>query len=155
VPLDKSVLAETALPLAEELAIEQGASLTLITVIPDLAVTNTTPIVGLVRGDYVHPDEVSEEAAKYLSGIASTLRVEAEYEVVEGKAANRIVQIADARQITDVVMASHGRTGLSRVFVGSVADSLIHHLHCPVIVVPALVASRQRIPRPTEDLAHV
>lgn len=155
VPLDKSLLAETALPLAEQLALEQGASLNLITVIPDFAMTNTTPIMGLARGDYVHPDELTEDASKYLRRTASTLRVEAHYEVVDGKAANRIVQVADAWSITDVVMASHGRTGLSRVFVGSVADSLIHHLHCPVIVVPALVASRQRLPRPTEDLAKV
>jgi nucleotide-binding universal stress UspA family protein len=155
VPLDKSLLAETALPLAEELAEEQGGSLNLITVIPDFAMTNTTPIMGLARGDYVHPDELAEDAMKYLSGVASTLRIEAHYQVIEGKPANRIVQVADAWNITDVVMASHGRTGLSRVFVGSVADSLIHHLHCSVIVVPALVASRQRLPRPMEDLATI
>ncbi len=154
VPLDKSVLAETALPLAEALALENNAGLNLITVIPDSAVSNTTPNMGLGRGDYAHTPKLTDDALKYLAGVASTLKVDVRYEVLDGKTANRIVQAADAWGITDVVMASHGRTGLSRVFIGSVADTLIHHLHCPVIVVPALVTSRQTVPRPTEDLAR-
>ncbi|HCG00845.1 MAG TPA: hypothetical protein DEV93_09925, partial [Chloroflexi bacterium] len=39
-----------------------------------------------------------------------------------------------------VVMTSHGRTGLRRAVLGSVADDLIRHLDCPIIVIPALAA---------------
>ncbi len=44
--------------------------------------------------------------------------------------------------ISDVVMASHGRSGLSRVLLGSVADSLIEALDIPIVVAPALATNR-------------
>ena len=42
--------------------------------------------------------------------------------------------------ITDVVMASHGRTASPRAVVGSVAAALIQHLRCRIVVIPPLVA---------------
>jgi nucleotide-binding universal stress UspA family protein len=51
-----------------------------------------------------------------------------------------LIEAVDDWGITDVVMASHGRTGLARVILGSVADELIQRLHLPIIVIPALAA---------------
>jgi len=51
-----------------------------------------------------------------------------------------LIQCAKREKVTDIVMASHGRTGLSRVILGSVADELVHRLELPVIVVPSLAA---------------
>ncbi len=62
----------------------------------------------------------------------------AEATVLAGPAVDRLVSAVDQWSITDVVVTSHGRTGLSRVILGSVADALIHRLHCPIVIVPAL-----------------
>jgi hypothetical protein len=58
---------------------------------------------------------------------------------VTGSTADALVEVVKERSITDVVMASHGRTGLAHVMLGSVADGLIHQLRRPIVVVRALV----------------
>ena len=55
---------------------------------------------------------------------------------------DRLVEMVEGSPITDIVMASHGRTGLPRFVLGSVADALVQRLHCPIIVIPAMAAGR-------------
>ncbi len=140
VPLDGSKYAEKALPLAQELALEWNAPLWLVQVVPQYAVTDTpyTP------GDFVAqtPDEVVNEAQVYLERIAVAISAEAYAEAGFGSVPDTLVEYVDQFSITDLIMASHGRTGLSRVILGSVADEIIHRLHGPIIVVPALAAGR-------------
>jgi nucleotide-binding universal stress UspA family protein len=59
-----------------------------------------------------------------------------------GAVSDVLVGYVDRFSITDVVMASHGRTGLSRVILGSVTDDLLHRLHSPIIVIPVLATGR-------------
>ena len=58
--------------------------------------------------------------------------------VLNGSPRDELATAASTWDITDIVISSHGRTGLPRVIVGSVADALIHRLELPIIVVPAL-----------------
>ena len=81
-----------------------------------------------------------EAAYAYLSRIAESLGTPAQVTVVTGSTVEAIIEVVNERSITDIMMASHGRTGLSRVILGSVAATLIHRLHCPIVVVPALAA---------------
>ena len=58
-----------------------------------------------------------------------------------GKPYEFIVQEAKERAIDLIVMGTHGRTGVKRILMGSVAQNVIGHAPCPVLVVPT-VASR-------------
>ena len=54
---------------------------------------------------------------------------------VEGNPATEIVRIAKERECDLIVIGSHGRGGLSRMILGSVADRVMRTAHCPVMVV--------------------
>ena len=55
-----------------------------------------------------------------------------------GKPHEFIVQEAKERAIDLIVMGTHGRTGVKRILMGSVAQNVIGHAPCPVLVVPTL-----------------
>jgi len=59
--------------------------------------------------------------------------------IVEGNAADAVIKEADARRATAIVAGSHGRRGLRRFFLGSVAESIVRNSDIPVLVVPARV----------------
>ncbi len=56
-------------------------------------------------------------------------------EVLTGKAADEIVNFAGKNPFSLIVMATHGRSGLSRLVYGSVAVSLLHGATCPIFLV--------------------
>ena len=55
-----------------------------------------------------------------------------------GKPHEFIVQEAKERAIDLIVMGTHGRTGIKRILMGSVAQNVIGHAPCPVLVVPTV-----------------
>lgn len=55
--------------------------------------------------------------------------------VVEGQPAAEIVRVADERRIDLIVLGSHGRGGISRAILGSVADKVMRTARCPVLIV--------------------
>ena len=124
VPLDGSPLAETALPLARELAAEWQAPIDLVRVIPDM------------------PAETSPQPAEeYLTRISGAVSGEVEPHVLIGSPVDALAAFVYGANVTDIVMTSHGGSGLARVFLGSVAHEIVHRLPLPVIVVPALATS--------------
>jgi nucleotide-binding universal stress UspA family protein len=46
-----------------------------------------------------------------------------------------IIKIAKEKDVDLVVMGTHGRTGLAHVLIGSVAEKVVHHAHCPVLTI--------------------
>ena len=52
-----------------------------------------------------------------------------------GKAAETIVQAAERLKVDAISLASHGRGGLARAVLGSVAEAVVHHSARPVLVV--------------------
>jgi universal stress protein A len=89
-------------------------------------------------------------ALVYLDEIARRQPIAVHTRVLLGAVVDSLVQAVSGWGITDIVMATHGRTGLSRVILGSVADALIHRLYCPVILVPPRVLDLRQ-PQQTED----
>jgi nucleotide-binding universal stress UspA family protein len=53
--------------------------------------------------------------------------------VVTGDPANEIVRLAKEEKSDLIVLPTHGRTGLSHVFFGSVAEKVVRHAECPVL----------------------
>ena len=61
----------------------------------------------------------------------------AQAHLMEGRAPQAIVSLAEDSGIGVIVMGSRGRGGVSRTLMGSVSDSVVRHAHCPVLVVRA------------------
>lgn len=125
VPLDGSPLAESALPLARELAGEWDALIWLVRVVGRSSDDTTSSL---------------SDAEAYLDGKAEAMPGDVHTAVMEGSTVESLVRTLQEHDITDVVMSSHGRTAVSRAIVGSVLDDLIHSLRCPLVVVPMLAA---------------
>lgn len=56
------------------------------------------------------------------------------FEIREGDPTAEIIDYAEYRQINLIVMPSRGRTGISRFFMGSIAERVVRFAHCPVLV---------------------
>lgn len=69
---------------------------------------------------------------------AATLPGVTHRRVLTGSTVDALTAAIGEWSITDIVMTNHGRTGLARVMLRSVADTLIYRLHCPIIVIPPL-----------------
>lgn len=135
VPLDGSELAESALGLAVPLAIALGARLLLARVVPEYA-ESTPGRQRLPDGPAIQRRQ-TEQAERYLAGKAITLpaALACEQLVLRGNASAELIALARAVDIDLVVLASHGRTGLSRALHGSVAADLIY-AGLPSLIVP-------------------
>jgi nucleotide-binding universal stress UspA family protein len=138
VPLDGSTLAEKALPLAQELAREGDAEIWLAQIVFTMATAPGKAVQHMGEIPYAEIEPAKREAEAYLDQVAARLGGDVHTRVLLGAPVEDLVAAAQAWLISDIVMASHGRTGLSRVILGSVADALIHRLELPIIGVPAL-----------------
>jgi nucleotide-binding universal stress UspA family protein len=140
VPLDGSELAERALPCAERLGVATGATLHLVHVV-ELAPPLTWPFAPAYMPAYIHDDVVAQEtqqATAYLDKMrervaASGVHVRTEHMV--GYAAATLLDYERDAGIDLVVMCSHGRTGLARFALGSVAEHLLRHGTAPELLV--------------------
>jgi nucleotide-binding universal stress UspA family protein len=140
VPLDGSELAEQALPAAEELARLSDAPLHLIRVV-DLARLERYGAYGLAV-EYAGFDMVATEerqvAEQYLAEMATKLGergATVTTEIVDGPTTR--VLVGATKPGDTLVMASHGRTGMSRWFLGSVAEEVVRHATVPVLLIRA------------------
>ena len=80
--------------------------------------------------------EREEGAAELSDDLLETLSaVDYEVETVVGKPARGIVDFAEANDVSHIVIGSHGRTGASRVLLGSVAQTVVRRAPTPVTVV--------------------
>ena len=57
-----------------------------------------------------------------------------EHRLVMGDPASEIVRVAKEEHPELIVLGTHGRTGLSRILMGSVAEAVVRHAPCPVLI---------------------
>lgn len=138
VPLDGSQLGQAALPYAEMLHSKTGAGIFLLHVISPPGAVEASLLTG---PDWVKLIEVLHKAGEdYLREVVRQLDergIKATYEVVTGEPADKIVQYAEAKRASLIAMSTHGRTGLARWVMGSVADKVVHAASMPVWLVRA------------------
>ena len=132
VPLDGSPLSEQSIPWAVDLAEKYQAQLILFRVglLPDVWSLQDAPEMDSQL------EELESQCMKYLLTIKVRLqghKVKAEYAV--GNATQRIVERTNQPDCSLVVMNSHGRDGLSRWMIGSVAEKVARHAACPVLLI--------------------
>jgi nucleotide-binding universal stress UspA family protein len=144
VALDGSALAEQVLPHAEALCEKFGATLVLLhaTIPPtDLVVAEAAIGVVPVSPAVTDPAELTaadqREAVAYLQAAADRVGsgVAVEFDQPEGETAEAIVTRARDLGADLIAMTTHGRGGLGRAVFGSVADEVLRHAPCPVLLV--------------------
>jgi nucleotide-binding universal stress UspA family protein len=136
-PTDFSPSSRPAFNHALALARDEGAELLLVHVLPTVM-----PMVG---EGYMSPTTFDDlqrsmraQAQKQLDRLvakAKTARVRARGLLYEGVAADAIVRAARAKRAKLIVIGTHGRTGLSRLFMGSVAERVVGTAPCPVLTI--------------------
>jgi nucleotide-binding universal stress UspA family protein len=141
VPLDGSELAEVALPYAEELASRLKTGVILFQVMPKAYhVYGAYEAVAQVpyTDDEMKPLKIS--AQNYLEKVAVRLKgkgINISSEVTVGSAADDIIKLADETDGGMVTMSTHGRSGISRWALGSVADKVVRGTRRPVVLIRA------------------
>lgn len=134
VPLDGSAFAETAIPAAAALARGQRGHLELVMVhSPGLSGPN--PTAALAQDARIRAYEEAYLIQKARSS-ADAADGPVASSVLDGPVPATLIDHVRCRKADLVVMTTHGRTGLSRFFLGSVADRLVRELHCPILLLP-------------------
>jgi nucleotide-binding universal stress UspA family protein len=175
-PTDFSEPAQSALRLAQRLAHDHGARLILLHVVPradiygELGMTIPLPEVqkevlekrrtqleelAAGTGAEWHVVEAVHVASEsYEDALNERLRelqpgdpsMRVEYRLCEGESAGEIVHAAATSSCDLIVMGTHGRSGLDRLVMGSVAEAVLRRAVCPVLAVKAPA------PTPTEGI---
>jgi nucleotide-binding universal stress UspA family protein len=147
VALDGSEAAEHVLPHAEAVAVKFGSTVTLLRAVVSAeallaqSATGGGPSVG-DAAPALDPTPIVEAdrdaAIEYLAGIERRLQqhdIKVNTEHPEGPAEEVIVERARKLGVGLILMTTHGRSGLGRIVFGSVADSVLRHAACPVLLV--------------------
>jgi nucleotide-binding universal stress UspA family protein len=79
--------------------------------------------------------EKTTELSEDLKAVLETEDVEFRIETVVGKPSREIVSFAEEQDVSEIVVGSHGREGVSRVLLGNVADNVVRRAPVTVIVV--------------------
>ncbi|MEI6692259.1 MAG: universal stress protein [Chlorobium sp.] len=134
-PVDFSDASHKAIRYAQEFAGNMGASVYLLNVV------EPRPMAVDVSLNYVPFEADLEKAAKEdLEVILEDFRrigLRAEYGVVIGGPADSILEKIETLNVNLVIMGSHGKKGLSRLIMGSVAETVVRKANCPVLIVKA------------------
>jgi nucleotide-binding universal stress UspA family protein len=135
VPLDGSELAEKALGHAEKLAETFGAEIILLQVVPFM------PIYGApeLMMPFIVDEKQKEAAEKYLSNFSEELKkrgFKVTAKVKTGKqVAVEIIDFAKENGVDLIIMCTHGRSGITRWVLGSVAHKVLTRAETPVLLV--------------------
>ncbi len=127
-PTDFSPDSDAALEMAASLARDWKASLLILHV----------EVIPLTTGGgelfYVAPDPPTRELQERLSDVVpSDKSIVVEHRLLAGDPAEAIVRVAETENIDLIVMGTHGRRGLARLLMGSVAEAVVRAAPCPVL----------------------
>ena len=135
-PTDFSPASRPAFRKAIEMARKDRATLTLLHVMAPMIPAGNLYISPRTYDEWAAA--ATESAHKAMGGLLERARaagVKAKSIVVMGTPADAIVRTARTRRAELIVMGTHGRSGLSRVLLGSVASRVIATAPCPVLTV--------------------
>jgi nucleotide-binding universal stress UspA family protein len=137
VPLDGSTRAEKILPHVEELARRFEAQVICLYVVePIIQAIDLYEYSGTVGVEL--RERTIEEAKKYINSIEDQFNeknIEASVCVESGSTVSTIIKVAEREDVDLIAMASHGRSGLSHVFYGSVTIGVLHRVDRPLLIV--------------------
>jgi nucleotide-binding universal stress UspA family protein len=136
VPVDFSRHSAVAVQYASDLSRHYGASLTLVHIYQPFAyilletyLPYTAEQLGIISSEFQKQLDVAQADARAAGAVSVETRV------LQGEAPLEIVSFAEQHAQDLIVMGTHGRTGLNRVLLGSVAEKVVRSAPCPVLTV--------------------
>ncbi|UCF18672.1 MAG: universal stress protein [Gemmatimonadota bacterium] len=145
VPVDGSTFSEHAIPHAGGIARRASARLHVVLVHAPVARHSAEIAPMPLLDDW--EEHYRQKEARYLDELVRRLReqgVNAVAERLEGEVADRLVRRASS-DADLIVMTTHGRAGLDRAWLGSVAEEVVHHVRLPVLLMKPAAAEAQSL----------
>ena len=137
VPLDGSKRAESILPYVETLAQSFKGKVIFFVAIEPVLMLEYNEIIGM--SEFMEKnDYLKEKTAEYLDSLQkkfSKKGIEVRTLIAHAPAVKAIVDAAEREKADLVAMASHGRTGLSRTFYGSIAAGVLQRIDRPLLLI--------------------
>ena len=133
--LDGSKRAEAILPHLESLAQSNGSKVIFMQVMEDVRLGLEEKFIFRAKEHY---ELIKKLAEDYLEDLRTEFRekgIDAEILVSHGPIVEAIISAAERENADLITIASHGRTGLSRVFYGSVAAGVLHRIDRPLLLI--------------------
>ena len=96
------------------------------------------PVLTQAEQEELQRQQVAEARAELARTAAMLTGVAVEQVIEAGDAADTICRVAERLGVDAIVVGSHGRTRLRRLFLGSVSEHVVRHAPCPVLVVRPL-----------------
>ncbi|MCO6459591.1 MAG: universal stress protein [Pirellulaceae bacterium] len=127
-PTDFSHSGDAALHFATSLARDSGASLIIVHV--------EEPPVAYGGGEmyYGIPEPATEDLKRMLEQVKPTdPNVPYEHRLITGDPSTAVAKLAESEGVDLIIMGTHGRTGISRLLMGSVAEAVVRRAPCPVL----------------------
>lgn len=140
-PTDFSRASEEAFRFAVSLARDYGAKLTVLHVAEP-------PVIAYGEGPVpFNPVEYKEALRQRLHQLqAHDPEVKVEWDLIEGHPATEILRTAEEVPCQLIVLGTHGRTGLSRLLLGSVAEQVLRNARCLVLTVKSGLENAHNMP---------
>ncbi len=137
VPYDDSKCSLHAFKIATEMAKKFNSKLTVVTVVPSAIRISSS--YSNVRYEEILLKEQRDSAKNALSKVDSIAKKQgiklAKYVLESNAVVKQIISFAKSEKFDLIVMGTHGRTGWSKLIIGSVANGVIQTAHCPALVV--------------------
>ena len=142
VPLDGSERAEAIIPHVEELAKRYDADIVFVQVVePNYGLVGVGGDMSTYQILQTEIKRRQQEAEHYLAEWCMDFakkEIACEAHVTFGTVITELLRIAEEQSVDIIAMSSHGRTGLPRVFYGSVAAGLLHQATFPLLLIRAV-----------------
>ena len=152
---DFSATSESALPYAAAVSRHFGSTLHLVHVLSETALIMMTGGVDYVSLGTLYDDARTETKEK-LEALALRLEgIPQRNYVRQGAIWKNLATIIEQNKIDLVVLGTHGRTGLGKLLLGSVAEDILRHASCPVLTVGPNVSGRDRLPLLSHNTRHL
>ena len=143
---DFSAASEAALPYATAICRRFGSALHIAHVLSDASILMMTGGVDYVSMSTIYED-AHTEAREKLDQISGRLEaIPHRCYVRHGQVWENLAGIVEEEKIDLIVVGTHGRTGLGKLLLGSVAENILRHAPCPVLTVGPKVSGRAKLP---------
>jgi len=143
---DFSDTSEAALPYAAAICRRFGSTLHVVHVLSDASLLFMSGGVDYVSMSTLY-DDANNEAKQKIEQIAERLEgIPYHSYVRHGRVWSNLASIIDENEIELIVVGTHGRTGLGKLLLGSVAEDILRHARCPVLTVGPKVSGRNKLP---------
>ena len=141
VPTDFSKFSDAALNQAADIAAQYGSSIYLLHVLGMSEQIQQCAVDYCLNAEVVKQLEketlkaAKEKVKKEAAAIVKSKKVKVAFDIKKGSPAETILHEEKANKIDLIVIASHGKSGISKQLLGSVTDKVVKGAKCPVVVV--------------------